>query len=249
MNVIIANFSDDSIALIQWAKSQNLSDVHILYCDTNWASDRWQKRLLEVKKWLDHLGFKLHILKPTAGFKELVLDRASFPSIKFQWCPGFLKGLPILDWLDQYDENEEGIILMPHRRSMSKLQANLPEFIEESEHFSDRKLWYPLFQNSQKEIETLVLLTPFELILTRSEECQACIFSTKNDLKNLHLKDIEKIKLLEEKIQKPMFNPQDYDNQQSITDLVENLKTKKITNENHYDQFAMGCGWTFGCGL
>ena len=57
MHVIIANFSDDSIALIQWASKQNLSNLHILYVDTSWAASNWQQRVLLVQDWLNQLQF------------------------------------------------------------------------------------------------------------------------------------------------------------------------------------------------
>ncbi|TNF65569.1 MAG: hypothetical protein EP298_11500 [Gammaproteobacteria bacterium] len=250
MHVIIANFGDDSIALIQWASKQNLSNLQVLYVDTGWAASNWHQRISLVQNWLNRLEIPLHILKANAGFETLVKDRKQFPSIRFQWCPGLLKGIPILNWLEENDEDESSIILLPHRRSMSQSQAMLEEYVYESEHYDDRVIWQPLFQHSQSERDYLINETSIPLLNHRSLECQPCIFSTKKDLINLEHQDIQKVKTLEDKIQQRMFNPNDYQGAQSINEVVVSLKNSQPDdNENYYEKFALGCAWPYGCGL
>ncbi|MCF6766117.1 phosphoadenosine phosphosulfate reductase family protein [Thiotrichales bacterium 19S3-7] len=250
MHVIIANFSDDSIALIQWASKKNLPNLHILYVDTRWSACYWYKRLELVQNWTNSLNIPLHILKPKQGFEALVIARKQFPSIRFQWCPGLLKGIPILNWLEENDDDETATILLPHRRSMSKSQDVLEEFVYESEHYDERTLWHPLYQHSISDRDSLIKKTPIPLLNHRSLECQPCIFSTNKDLVNLEVEDIQKVKSLEDKIQQSMFNPNDYDNAQSIDKVVSTLKQSPLVDdENYYDQFAQGCAWPYGCGL
>lgn len=249
MYVVIANFSDDSVALIQWAYEQKLEPLHILYVDTGFASFCWNKRLDQITNWLNTYKLSFHILKPNANFNTLITERHEFPSIRFQWCPGLLKGIPILNWLETYDKKEEAMILLPHRQSMSKAQADLEEYIEESEYYDDRTIWHPLYQHSEQERNTLLERSTIRPLHHRSLECEPCIFSTKADLARLNIKDIEKVRQLEKIINKPMFNPNDYQGTQGIDGVVEIAKNIKTSKENYYDHFAMGCAWPYGCGL
>ncbi|MCF6807460.1 phosphoadenosine phosphosulfate reductase family protein [Thiotrichales bacterium 19S9-12] len=252
MHVIVANFSDDSVALIQWAYEQNLSDCHVLYVDTKWQAQKWQQRIIEVTAWLKTLNFSFHIIRPELGFQALVEQRKEFPSIQFQWCPGLLKGIPILDWLEAHDEDENATILLPHRRDMSKAQADLNEYIEESEHYDDRLIWHPLYKHSELERNALVEKGGFSLLNHRSLECEPCIFSNTKDFMTLDNADINKTNQLEEKINQPMFKPEDHQSDaKGIKEVINQVKLIKNleSSDNAYDRFAQGCGWPYACGL
>ncbi|MFZ9036330.1 MAG: hypothetical protein ACO2ZM_09500, partial [Francisellaceae bacterium] len=190
MFCIIANFGDDSIALIQWAYEKKLKDVTVLSVDTGWQAQSWKKRLDCALQWLDSLNFKHIHLPAEHDMKKLVETRGQFPSQKFHWCAGFLKGITILNWLETHDEDYEATILLPNRRDMTKTSTDLMEYVEESERYDDRRLWYPLYQHSKHQRDELIKKTPFKTPLNhRSLECQPCIHTTSADTATFAIAD------------------------------------------------------------
>lgn len=238
MYYIIANFGDDSVALIQWAYECDFRNTIVLSVDTRWQAEAWKARVQTASKWIYKLNFKYQQLTTEYGFSELVLARNYFPSKKFHWCANFLKGLTLLNWLERSDPLGKGIILLPHRRSMSKGQEDLPDEIEDSEKFDNRKLCYPLANFNEDMRNELISKTPFKTPLNhRSLECQPCIYLTQKDLP-LAIEDVEKTERLEAKINQPMFS-------KKIREY-----TKRIRKENnYYDSFSSACSWEYSCGL
>lgn len=238
MHCIVANFGDDSIALIQWAYDSGLENVTVLSVDTHWQTETWKTRTDHANKWIHALKFDHQQLIAEHGFAELVLARKHFPSKKFHWCANFLKGLTLLNWLEQADPSGKAIILLPHRRSMSKAQADLPDKIEAAEKFDDRQLRYPLANFNQKMRDALIAKTPFKKPLNhRSLECQPCIYLTQKELP-LANQDMEKTATLETTIRQTMFS-------KDIGQYINNIPKQN----NYYDAFATACSWDYGCGL
>ncbi|WP_119343140.1 hypothetical protein [Facilibium subflavum] len=239
MHCLIANFGDDSVALIQWAYENKLDDVIVLSVDTGWQASIWQERLDIAHQWIQTLGFTHHHLPAEHDFSALVRARSQFPSQKFHWCAGFLKGITILNWLEENDEDGQAIIALANRRSMSKAQTDLPEYIKESERYDDRRLIYPLAGFDQDMRDALIAKTPFQTPLNhRSLECQPCIHFTRRDNKTLSEADITRIIALEKEIGQTMFD-------QGFKHFIETIEK----NTNYYDEFAKTCSWDYGCGL
>ena len=46
--VIRASYGNDSIALIQWAREECLTDVVVLYSDTGWSRAWWARRVEQL---------------------------------------------------------------------------------------------------------------------------------------------------------------------------------------------------------
>ena len=103
MHVITANFGNDSVALLRHVYEQKLSDVYVVYVKTGWQACSWPARVKAAKELIQGYGFNYVELAPDMDFAQLVRDRHNFPTIKFHWCANFLKGLPIIDWLDEVD--------------------------------------------------------------------------------------------------------------------------------------------------
>jgi len=91
---VFGNFGNNTIALIQWCVEARLNDVVVVHVETGWAADTWERRVSKAMAYIKESGFDSVLLKPKATFQEMVIDRRHFPSPKFQWCAGFLKGLP-----------------------------------------------------------------------------------------------------------------------------------------------------------
>ena len=238
MHCIIANFGDDSIALIQWAYDAQLDNVTVLSVDTAWQAASWKIRTEQARRWINTLGFDYQQLIAEHGFAEVVLARKHFPSKKFHWCANFLKGIPLLNWLEQADPLGQATILLAHRKAMSKSQADLPDKIDASEKFDDRQVLYPLVNFNQKMRDALIAKTPFKTPLNhRSLECQPCIYLTQKELP-LTDKDIKKTVVLEKQIHKTMFSKE-------IGQQLDSIPQQ----DNYYDEFAQSCSWDYGCGL
>lgn len=75
---------------------------------------------------------------------ELVYARKQFLSKKFHWCSKFLQDITLLNWLEQADLFYIAIILLSHRRSMSKARTDLPDKVNVSDKLDYRQLRYPL---------------------------------------------------------------------------------------------------------
>ncbi|WP_116964555.1 hypothetical protein [Fastidiosibacter lacustris] len=239
MYCIIANFGDDSIALIQKIYELKFKDVVVLSVDTAWQAQSWQARVEKASAWITSLGFSHHKLKAEHGFSKLVETRRQFPSQQFHWCAGFLKGITILNWLEEHDETLDAIILLANRRSMSKVQADLPDRVKESDRYDSRQVQYLLANVTEEQRDQLIAKTPFQTPLKhRSLECQPCIHFTKRDIMTLSDIDTARVIDLETRLKQTMF-------QQNFRNYLKNLEK----NNNYYDEFAKTCSWDYGCGL
>lgn len=229
MNILLANYGNPSIAMIQWAIETQLANFVVLSVDTGWQSSLWQQRLPMVWNYLaanDVVYFHLNAQK---SFAECVLDRGSFPSKKYQWCPSFLKGLAILDKLDELDMNCAAIIHLAKMRCVSRSNQTLVSG-EENEHFDNRILNYPLLGISLEERNALIQRAGFEVLTFNSQECMPCIHATFTDWQVMSNDDLKRLESLEAKIGATMFA---------------SPLSKNSSSLEHYD---MGCGNIWGCG-
>lgn len=238
MNIIFGNYGNPTIAAIQWTYEQQLANVYVVTVKTGWEGEGWNKRVEQAELFVKNCKFNVIRLNSKPSFQGLMEDRGDFPSTKFQWCAGFLKGLPFLDWLDQHDAKAEATIILGKRRLASKLNFDLPEFIEESEHYGDRKVWYPLYKHTDAEYQTLLVNAGLEILQTRSLECDPCVNSFGKDLARLAEPDILKTKQLEEKLKKHIFS----------LPIEAMVKQARQTKEDSDRMFDMGCGAPFACG-
>jgi len=242
--IIIGNFGNDSIALIQNCIKNNIKNLTVVYVDTGWSNVSWSQRIKEVKKYLDKNNIELKILKSNVTFSETVLEKKEFPSQKFQWCAGILKGLPIIEWLDEIDPFCEATVLIAALKSSSRGYLNTEEFIEESEHFGDRKVWHPILELTREERDSLIKESGVSFLpFNRSLECDPCVNCRIQDVVSLKdSSDIEKIAKLENQIGKTLFET---DIKSAINESTKLSETDKSDN---LDSYNMGCGSVYGCG-
>lgn len=238
--VIRSNYGDESIALVQWAFEAGLKDmasaVTVVYINTGWAAEEWQDRINRGKQHAILCGFEVKHIQAPVSFPEAVRGRGSFPSAKFQWCTGILKGLPFLDWLDEIDLRCRSIVLIAKRKSATAAHQSLEEWIETCEYHNGRRVWHPLISLKEKERDDLLNRAGFEPLRHRSLECQPCVNSTQRDLKNLCKSDLKKVTLLEKELQTP---------------FLESIQPEEVDDleKDFLAKFYRGCGNHFGCGL
>jgi len=243
MYLIRSNYSNNSLALVQWAHEQGLKNVTVCYVDTGWAAEGWLDYVAKCEAYVAQLGFRVKHLKSRMPFAELMNVKNGFPSARFQWCSLHLKGISLLQWLEEVDPEEQTQVLLAKRRV--EHGKGIPEFIDCCEFHGDRKVWHPLVDCSDREREALILRTGFPLLSTLSKECAPCINSRVTDLRQLSALDIEKTEELEEDLETPMFNPEQCGNIENIVDVVAWAKQADDEVLNP----AFGCSFSFGCGV
>jgi hypothetical protein len=185
MYVIPCNYGVESLALIEWMRQNGYTDVHCLYVDTGWAAPGWPERVKQAEEWVRSIEFHAKTLFPKRNFEELMIEQKKFPTSKFQWCASFLKGLPILEYLDfDLDPEMQATVVLALRRSAARSLVNLQEFVESSEHYNGRKIWHPLYEHTTAAVDALAKSVgvgkPFFFMAEatrsrRSLECCVCV--------------------------------------------------------------------------
>lgn len=228
----IVNFGDESVALMQWLIEQNLQErTELLLVNTKFSASSWQQRVQQAIAYANKNKLTVRVLESRQGFSELVKSRGEFPSKKFQWCAGFLKGTAINEYLDDQDPFCEAVLLFAKRQQNSRTNELLSDIIEESEHYNERTICFPLWEHTLADRNTLITKTGLEILNHRSLECEPCIHATKSEVLSIDSFDKERLTVLEEQIGKTMFS-------------LELMVDENSSIEN----FDMGCGSYFGCG-
>jgi len=248
MNIISSSYGNDSIALIRWARDNDLPDVTVAYCATGWAAPDWLERVERGEDFARSLGFKVVRIQ-SMGFEDLVRMKKGFPANQYQFCTAHLKGIPFLNWIDEIDPKREAVVLIGKRRAESKKRANTPEFLI-SEYHGDRKVWHPLYKHTDQQRNYLLDTARFEVLPHRSQECSPCVNANRSDFLLLTKSQIERVSALEVEIGKPMFRPKRF-GAVGIYGVMAWAKYGK-NNKNLLDEELLedeGCGSPFGCGL
>ncbi len=245
MYVIPCNYGQESIALITWMYKNDYSNVHCLYIETDWAAPGWSDRVRILESWVNSLGFVPKTLRPKRGFSDLILEQKKFPTQKFQWCASFLKGLPLLEYLDfDLDPEMRSTLVLALRRSAARSLMHLPEKVEASEHYNGRSLWHPLYDQSEAEMDALVQASGVLELLSlktdprsrRSLECHPCVNSLSSEVEHCRADSLigPRIKILEAALGESFPSAPDQSLQYAASSL---------------EPFLRGCGLPFGCGL
>ncbi|KTD08603.1 Phosphoadenosine phosphosulfate reductase family protein [Legionella jamestowniensis] len=241
MYVIPGNFGNHSLAVMQALIEKGLTEVHFLYINTGWAAACWPKRVTACSAYAKTQGVKVHQLNAQATFTEMVTARKQFPSPKFQWCASFLKGLTLLNYLDEHDPFCEAVIVSGKRQSDSRRYADLQEFDHQNELYQGRTLWYPLWQTTDTDFIQLLKRAGFEPLSHPSLECSPCIHVDVKQISHLESSAIDRLDKLEQTVQQSMF-------QHPIRQLCAFNQEEKAQQRLNLQQFDLGCGAPWGCG-
>ncbi len=243
MYIIRTNYSNNSMALIQWAVEQQLQDVTVVYVDTGWAAEGWLDYVAICESVVTGLGFNVVHLDATTPFEDIMEIKGGFPTRERQWCSLHLKGIPFLKWVEEFDPEGNATVLTA-KTSVDTGFEDVPEFIECCEYHGERKVWHPLYAHTREQRDALLAQANFPSLPHRSLECSPCINSTLVELRTLTDSDIEKTEELEEELDAPLFRPQDVGNAEGIRAVVEWAKQE----DAHDPEFRYGCSASFGCG-
>ncbi len=245
MHIIISSYSKNSLALIQWAAEKRLPHVTVCYVDTGWSADGWPEFVSRAETYVQEKGFKHCHLVPRVGFAELMEIKRGFPSQRHQWCSLHLKGITMLQWLDDQDPECRATLLMGNRNPEALSERPIPEFVESSEYLGGRRLWYPLFNLDDAGRDALLAHTGLAPPPGRSSGgCTPCINASSAELSRLTEPEIQRTEELEEELGTTMFGSF-YGEPSDIRAVVRQAK------ENPDDEtrpFRFGCSAEFGCG-
>ncbi len=243
MHILRSNYSNNSMALIQWAHEQQLKDVIVVYVDTGWAAEGWLDYVSQCERFVQNVGFNIKHIKPVTPFEDIMEMKGGFPSRQRQWCALHLKGIPFLKWIDEADPDTKATVLLPKSRVETNF-TDIPEYIESCEFNGERRVWQPLFNIDQLQRDALLARAGIAPLPYPSQECSPCINSTVTALRKLTTSAIEKTAELEEELETTLFPPQDCNGASGIYAVVEWAKTAKQDQLN----YEYGCSASFGCG-
>ena len=220
MYIISCSYGNDSVALIQWAKEQELQDVHIVYIDTGWAHPSWAARSAAGRTLAFTYGFDVHHISGDFDFESMVRMKKGFPSQRYQFCTGILKGLPFLEFAEKIDPDKKAEVVVGKRREESENRKDTPERIIKSERHGDRNVWHPLYKHTESMRNDLVRKTGIKILPHRSMECCPCVNANRGDILMLSEERIKLIEELEAEIKHPMFRAKNKMGAEGIREVV-----------------------------
>lgn len=243
--VISASYGNDSMAMIRWAYEQGLKNVLVIYCDTLWQAPGWIMRVDLCERLTQGMGF-MTARAQSMGMAELVRQKKGFPGNgSQQFCTSFLKGLPFLRCIDDYDPDSKATVMVGKRREESEARKDTPEFIYESEYHGGRTLWHPLYLHTEAERDALLQRAGVEKLPHRSKECSPCVNANRADFLRLTPGEIERVNELEVEIGRPMFRPKRF----GALGIYGCLAwAKDGRNRGDFAEEESTCYGLFGCG-
>jgi 3'-phosphoadenosine 5'-phosphosulfate sulfotransferase (PAPS reductase)/FAD synthetase len=245
VNVISSSAGNDSVAMIQWAIENGVSDLHVVFSDTGWAAPGWMLRVERVHAWAKKQGVQTHIIN-SIGMTELVRIKKGWPGNGQQFCTAHLKGVPFLQWIDEADPECKAVVMVGKRRAESRERADTPEFVYGSEYHGGRKLWHPLYLHTSEQRNELLMRAGFDPLPHRSLECNPCVNANRADLMRLTPGEIERVNDLEVEISQPMFRAKRF-GALGIHGVIAWARDGR--DRGDIEEEEAQCAGLFGCGL
>ena len=244
LHVISSSYGNDSLALVQWAHDQGLTNVHVVFIDTGWAADGWLDRVCVCEAWVRSIGFTAHRITPAVQFEELITMRKGFPNQRYQWCSGQLKGIPFLMWIDDLDPEGEAIVMIGKRREESTERVDTPEWVIASEYHGERIVRHPLYLHSEQMRDALLARAGFEPLSHRSQECAPCVNANRGDFMLLGEREIARVECLEFEVDKTMFRPKRHMGATGIRQVVRWARSPRGKfDKDDYAPLTCGSGY------
>jgi hypothetical protein len=254
--VLRSSYGNDSVALIQWAREQELEGVVVLYSDTGWARRWWQtERVPQMEAWVRSLGFRAERTS-SIGMEALVKAHKGWPMRLSQFCTTELKINPSRAWLASNDPDRRAVILTGVRREESTHRATAPHFRVNSPNDDGRCMISPLVEMTEAERDALLTRAGVEPLAHRSEECK-CINSGKRDIRRFDEADISEIERIEQEAghtskgkPRTMFRPNKFRGATGIRQIVDwaNSAHGKYEPPPPDEESVTGCNLGEWCG-
>lgn len=244
MYILRSNYSNNTMALIQWAYERQLENLIVLYIDTGWGGAGWSDYVTLCEEFVRSKGFDAVRIKAPKPFADLMLMKQGFPTRRYQWCSLHLKGIPFLTWIEERDPDSQATILIPRRNADGNSETPATEFIDCCEFHGNRKVWQPFYNLSGQARDELLQRAGLQPLPHPSLECTPCINSSVASLLRLTDAEIERTAELEDDLEQPLFNPGDCGGAKGIVEVVEWAQRAGGDALN----YRFGCSAGFGCG-
>ena len=241
MHVVFGNYGNESLALIEWTRQENLKNVTVISVDTGAASASWLAHVTSAEAYVRRCGFTAVRLRAQPDFAQEVLRRHAFPSQQFQWCASLLKGITLLNYLDNVDPQAAAVVLLAKRRLAARTWYDLPEWEIDNPYFGERKVWHPLHQHDRQARDALLRTAGFVPMTHRSLECEPCIFNQPHEFERLSFARQQAVADLELAAGVTMFA-------EAIGSLCQQQHKQQVSSTEFGEQFAKSCGDHFACG-
>lgn len=218
--IVSSSYGNDSVATVQWVKEHGFKDVHVVFIDTGWSSETWPARVDRCEGWVRSIGYVPHRIVPPIQFEELILSRGGFPNQQYQWCSGHLKGVPFLEWVDEFDRSATATVVIGKRREESRERVDTQEWIFDSEYHGGRTVRHPLYAHTEAMRDELLRRAGFEPLPHRSQECAPCVNANRGDMLLLGEREISRVECLEFDVDKTMFRPKRHMGAKGIRQVI-----------------------------
>lgn len=255
--VCATSWGNDSCALVQFLHERGQRNVTTLYNDTGWAAIWWPARVERMEAWARSLGFKT-ARTISIGMEQLVVDHRGWPRQGMQFCTEDLKIVPTQHWLDEHDPERHALVCVGVRREESEARRDVQEFEIEDPRAGGRHQWRPLFMVKNDERDELLRRAGIKPLPHRSKECDPCINSNRNDIRELEEPTIAKVERIETRLGfshggKPrvMYRPAKRMGATGIREVVQWAKSERgkyRRGVNIDDEPAGDCGDIGYCG-
>lgn len=242
--VLLGNGGNGTIAALQWVLTQSIPNVEFISIATGFSDAAWEERLQTIHAFAKKHGLREQRLA-AQPLPLWIRTKNSFPSKKFPWCAQMLKGLVINDYLDDIDPRGQAIVILAKRHQDSRASQQLPEWIDRSPHFAERRVWHPLWQITDADCQQLVHTAGYSWLPHRSLECDPCIYNTPQDFARIPTEALSRTEALEQDMKMTMFGA-------PIHTCVQQAQVASVsmhTDDFPLNQFDMGCGAPYGCGI
>jgi hypothetical protein len=246
--VAVVNYGNESIALLQCLWEAGYKSVQAVSVETGWAGVGWAARISHAREWVSTLGFQTVHLKAHPDFEALVRARHEFPTPQFQWCASLMKGLPILEWLDEWDPELRATVVLGLMAVHSPLFVGAPHTQMDQTVYGGRVLHCPLMDCDLETERALIGRSGLSYLPHRSLECDPCIHSCLADLARLDPIDILKTEALETALGESFLELSALGSDQRIAVLsAHSQQLMQTLGSDGQDTQRLGCGFS-GCG-
>lgn len=240
MIAAFVSYGNDSIALLQWLRDNNRTEVTAAYSETGWGADWWEERVKLGEAWAQEVGFATARI-PSVGFVPLAKLKKAFPRNGMQFCTSELKIKPAIVWLDAVDPGQEWTCAVGVRRAESAARAQWPEWTEDSDKHGGRSLWAPLARLTDEERNSLITRAGFPILAHRSSECFPCVNSSRRDLRLLTPGRVDEIEAIEAEVGHNLFRPNKFMGARGIREIKRWADAERGKYEPPDDEGSGGC--------